>query len=75
MKRKYCKGKLTVFWDSEKCMHSGMCDGQLPQVFDPTRRPWVNLDAADVDTIMHVIDTCPSGALSYDLSDKRKPEQ
>jgi len=65
MKRTYSNGKITVFWDSDKCIKSGMCDGQLPQVFDVNKRPWVNLDAADVEEIKRVIDTCPSGALSY----------
>ena len=65
MKRTYSNDKITVLWDSDKCIKSGMCDGQLPQVFDVNKRPWVNLDAADVEEIKLVIDTCPSGALSY----------
>ena len=67
MKRTYSNGRITVFWDSDKCILAGECDGQLPQVFDPAKRPWVNLDAADVETIKRVIDCCPSGALSYEI--------
>ncbi len=66
-KRRYSNGKITVFWDSEKCIRSGKCDGQLPQVFNPGKRPWVDLSAADAETIARVIDTCPTGALSYEL--------
>jgi uncharacterized Fe-S cluster protein YjdI len=65
MKRRYSNNKIIVLWDSDKCIHSGMCDGQLPEVFDPSKRPWVNLRGADVETIKRVIDDCPSGALSY----------
>lgn len=65
MKRTYSNDKITVFWDSDKCIKSGMCDRQLTQVSDVNKHPWVNLDAVDVEEIRCVIDTCPSGALSY----------
>jgi uncharacterized Fe-S cluster protein YjdI len=67
MKRTYSNGKITVFWDSDKCISAGECYGQLPQVFDVGKRPWVNLDAADAEEIKRVIDTCPTGALRYEL--------
>ena len=74
MKRTYSNTKITVFWDSNKCIRAGKCDGQLPQVFDPNKRPWVNLNGADVETIIHVIDSCPSGALSYEIPAEKKSE-
>lgn len=40
-------------------------------MFNVNARPWVNLKAADADEIRRVIDTCPSGALSYDRSGTR----
>jgi len=72
MKRRYSNGKITVTWDSEKCIKSGNCDGQLPQVFNPKKRPWVNLEAADVETIKRVIDSCPTGALSCRIPVEKK---
>ncbi len=72
-KRRYSNGKITVFWDSEKCIRSGKCDGQLPQVFNPGKRPWVDLSASDAETVARVIDTCPTGALSYELPGRPKP--
>ncbi len=66
MKRRYVNKKIVVLWDSEKCIHSGICSGGLPEVFDPARRPWVDLEKADADDIREVIDRCPSGALSYE---------
>ena len=70
MKREYSNQNLTVFWDSSKCIRSGNCDRQLPEVFDINKRPWVNINAADVKEIKRVIDTCPTGALSYSCPGK-----
>jgi uncharacterized Fe-S cluster protein YjdI len=72
MKLKYSNSKLTVFWDSSKCIKAGRCDGQLPQVFDPDSRPWVKINAADPESIKRVIDSCPSGALSYQVPGEKK---
>lgn len=72
MKCKYSNSKLTVIWDSAKCIKAGRCDGQLPKVFDPDSRPWVKINAADPETIMRVIDSCPSGALSYQIPGAKK---
>ncbi len=66
MKRNYSNDRITVHWDSEKCIHSGNCNRQLQEVFDPSRRPWIDIEKADAETIKRVIDTCPSGALSYE---------
>lgn len=67
MKRRYSNDKLVVLWGSDKCIQAGKCYGQLPQVFDPARRPWVDVNAADVETIKRVVDDCPTGALSYEI--------
>jgi len=40
----------------------------LPDVFNPRKRPWVNLQAASTDEIKKTIDTCPSGALAYKVN-------
>jgi uncharacterized Fe-S cluster protein YjdI len=68
----HSNSKITVIWDSTKCIKAGRCDGQLPQVFNPHKRPWINLDGAATEEIMRVIDTCPSGALSYRLPGEKK---
>lgn len=68
----HSNSKITVIWDSGKCIRSGKCDGQLPQVFNPHKRPWINLDGAPTEVIMRVIDSCPSGALSYRLPGEKK---
>ena len=39
----------------------------MRQVFNPIRRPWINLTGAEADTaiIIETVRKCPSGALSY----------
>src|SRR5690349_12782520 len=45
-------------------MHSGICFRGLPKVFDPRRRPWVELQNASTAEIVAQVKDCPSGALS-----------
>lgn len=63
--RDYPTAGLTVHWDSDVCIHSGICASTLPAVFRPRERPWIEADAASADEIAATIDRCPSGALRY----------
>jgi len=67
--REYVGEGITVHWDSERCFHSERCTTGLPGVFDRSRRPWVSLDGTTADDVAAVIDTCPSGALTYTRTD------
>ena len=67
--KRYKGEGLTVSWKKDLCIHSAKCANGLPKVFDPKRRPWIQLDQADKQKIMDQIDQCPSGALSYDTDD------
>jgi uncharacterized Fe-S cluster protein YjdI len=62
-KREYTNDGLTVLWDSELCTHCENCIESLPEVFDTTRRPWVDLTKAPVKEIIETVKNCPSGAL------------
>jgi uncharacterized Fe-S cluster protein YjdI len=35
------------------------------KLFNLKRKPWIIPDEVDVETVIRVIDTCPSGALKY----------
>lgn len=72
MKRAYENDKIKVIWDSGKCIHIGNCTGGLPEVFNVNKRPWIDINAADVADIKRVIDTCPSGALTYETPGQDK---
>ena len=62
--RDYRRDGIVVHWNPERCIHSGNCVRALPAAFDPAARPWVQVDAADVDDLAAAVDRCPSGALS-----------
>lgn len=65
MVKRYSNGEITVVWQPDRCQHSGICARGLPLVFNPRRRPWVQLDQADTATITAQVDRCPSKALSW----------
>jgi uncharacterized Fe-S cluster protein YjdI len=54
-----------VQWEPRLCIHVKHCVNQLGNVFDPDRRPWINVDAEDADTIAATVLTCPTGALHF----------
>jgi CDGSH-type Zn-finger protein/uncharacterized Fe-S cluster protein YjdI len=56
--------QLLVRYDVARCFHVGECVRGLPAVFDPQRKPWVVVDAADAEELQEVIRRCPSGALT-----------
>lgn len=65
--KEYKNKDIIVYWYPEQCAHLGTCLRLLPEVFCVSRRPWVNVDAAPPEEIIHCIDRCPSGALRYSL--------
>ncbi|MCK8464240.1 CDGSH iron-sulfur domain-containing protein [Aliiroseovarius sp. S1339] len=70
MKRKEYTGQdITVGFDLGRCIHSRNCFLQLPEVFDPSNRPWVQPDAAPAEEVAAMIRTCPSGALTFQRTD------
>ena len=63
--RAYAAREVTVFYDRGRCRHYAACVRGLPQVFDPTRRPWIRADLAEANGIAEVGRRCPTGALHY----------
>jgi putative redox protein len=63
-KHTYSNDDITVVWKPELCRHSARCASQLPQVFNPGVKPWVNMDAATSQEIKEQVAKCPTGALS-----------
>jgi len=62
---KYGNEEITVLWKPEFCQHSTRCWKQLPQVFNPSVKKWIDPNGAPADRIGEQVDRCPSGALSY----------
>ncbi|MBT2407372.1 MULTISPECIES: (4Fe-4S)-binding protein [unclassified Streptomyces] len=61
--------RITVTYDTGRCLHAAECVRGLPEVFDTGQRPWVQPDGADPERVAEVIRRCPSGALQYRLAD------
>jgi uncharacterized Fe-S cluster protein YjdI len=79
--KKYTNGEVTVVWKPGICIHSRNCFNGLPQVFDPSRRPWITPEKESTEKIVAQIKKCPSGALSYimnnedDATENEKPTE
>lgn len=74
IKKKYTRGELTVVWQPQICIHSAKCWKGLLPVFDPRRKPWIDMEAAEPERIMEQVEKCPSGALSYILTEITEQE-
>ncbi|MEO7311001.1 MAG: (4Fe-4S)-binding protein [Chitinophagaceae bacterium] len=66
----YSNGDITVEWKPELCIHSTICFKGLGEVFDPRKRPWIDMSAAGTAQIINQVKKCPSGALSYTVNEK-----
>ena len=56
---------ITVTFDPNLCMHSGVCVQGLPLVFDVSRKRWIRPDLAAPGAVAEQVSRCPSGALQY----------
>ena len=61
--KEYATEEIVVEWEPRLCYHSRNCVRSLPRVFDESRRPWVDIDAATADEVEAAVARCPSGAL------------
>lgn len=61
--KEYASDEIVVEWEPRLCFHSRNCVRALPQVFDDSRRPWIDVDAASAGEIEAAVSRCPSGAL------------
>ena len=69
-KRENYKGKKITIHDNRGiCSHAGRCTDNLAAVFHLKEEPWIHPDSASADEIIAMIQTCPSGALSYSVDD------
>lgn len=70
--RTYRNEEITVYWLPTACVHASYCYRELIEVFDPGRRPWVDMKAAPTKRIIEVVDMCPTEALTWKWNDDEK---
>lgn len=70
--RKYRNNDITVYWKPDACIHASYCYRELIEVFDPGRRPWVDLTAAETERIIEVVNMCPTEALTWKWNDDER---
>lgn len=70
--RSYSNGEITVFWKPHECVHAGTCFRELRKVFDPARRPWIDLSQATTSEIIDIVERCPTNALTYEKNKSRQ---
>lgn len=66
-RRTYDGPVVAVSFDAELCRHAAECVRGMPEVFDVSRRPWIDPSRADTEDaarlLVEVVGRCPSGAL------------
>lgn len=70
--KEYSNGEITIVWRPALCIHATFCWKELPEVFDPKKRPWTNAMGASTERIIKQVDRCPSLALTYYYNDKKE---
>ena len=73
--KNYHSGGITVSFDAARCIHAKECVHGLPEVFDVEKRPWIQPDEADPDTVAEVVTRCPTGALHFTREDEGNEER
>jgi len=67
--KEYTNGEITIVWKPGYCTHSAVCVRSLPKVYNPRAKPWLVIENASTEELKKQISACPSGALTYRITD------
>lgn len=73
--RVYGDDRIEVQWEPRLCIHAKNCVRRLGAVFDPERRPWIDVTGAEADEIADTVLSCPTGALHFRRLDGGRQEE
>ena len=68
----YEEPDITVTFDPNICIHSGVCVRGLRTVFDVKRKRWIRPELAPPQVVADQVAKCPSGALQVIWPSERK---
>lgn len=74
-RKTYPNEDITVIWRPDVCIHSTKCWKSSLAIFNPKRRPWIDLSAGTTEQIIKILDNCPSEALSYERNNKMSEQK
>jgi CDGSH-type Zn-finger protein/uncharacterized Fe-S cluster protein YjdI len=61
-----CSDDIEISFDVERCIHSRRCVLNAPTVFlANVEGPWLHPETDSVEHLVHVAQSCPSGAITY----------
>lgn len=66
---------VAVEWDGRLCIHIAECGQAKGELFVGGRQPWCQPDLVSLQEVIDVVERCPSGALTYEVSDNSVKEK
>ncbi|MEL7447093.1 MAG: (4Fe-4S)-binding protein [Pseudomonadota bacterium] len=64
---------MTVSYTPVLCSHAAECQKSSAAIFDPARKPWVDVSEGDLAEVFSAVGKCPSGALSVQIGTLESP--